>query len=134
MVHRISGSHVGDDLVSDAEHRAVFPQRHFYIVNLITTVASVAQMFNAGLAPFDRPPELSREVRKQQLLLIGLDLYSERSADVRRNDSNFPLRQAQGIGDARSGRMGVRRRRPHGERFFLWIVIPPIAALLAAPA
>src|SRR5690348_6091120 len=102
MVDGVGGSHVGDDLVSDAEHRAVFLQRHLDIMNLITAMAPVAQMFDPSLAPFDGSLELGRQVREQQFLLISLNLYSERSAYVRRNHPNFSLRQTQNIGDARS--------------------------------
>src|SRR4029077_19271209 len=127
MVDGVGGSHVGDDLVSDAEHCAVFLQRHLDIMNLITAMASVAQMFDPSLAPFDRPLELDRHIREQQFLLISLNFYSERSAYVRRDDPNFSLRQAQDIGDARSERMGIGGRRPHGETFFPWIVVRQIS-------
>src|SRR4030095_4780948 len=79
---------------------------------------AIAHMFHPRLAPLDRPPDLAREERQQKLFLIGLDLNSERTADVRRYDPNLAFGKTQHLGDARSERMWVRRGRPHRQVFF----------------
>ena len=113
MIDRVGRAHIGDDLVSDAEHGAVFFERHLDVMNLIAPVTAVAQVLHARLAPFNRTGKLAREKRQEQLFLVSLNLDAKRAAHVRRDDANPALGKAQDIRDARPQRMRIGGRRPH---------------------
>ena len=112
-------------LSSNGEHGAVFLERHLDVVNLIATVPAIAHVLDPRLAPFDRPAELEREIGQQQLFLIGLNLNAEGTADVRRDHADLSFGKTQDIGDAPSERMRIRRRRPHGQAVFFFIISAP---------
>src|SRR5205814_2923960 len=78
---------------------AIVVKRNVGIVDLVAGVAGGDQVLLPILDPTHRLVDDPRDVRKQDLLGIDLDLAAETTAYVRRDHTHLPLRHADLIGN-----------------------------------
>jgi hypothetical protein len=95
---------------------AVPAQRHARLMRLVAVGGGGQQVLVTRLDPLDRPAEVPRHRRHQDLLGIDVALHAEATSDVGHDDAHVRLGQAKRGGDGSADGVRHLRRAPDRER------------------
>ena len=109
------GAHVGQELDVQAGDLAVLGHRHRQVLDLVTAVVGGEQGLRAGLGPLHRLAQLLGDQQGDDLLGSHGDLAAEAAADVRRDDAELVLGQAEGQREHRLEDVRHLGRGPHDQ-------------------
>ena len=109
------GAEIGDDFDFQTENLAVFSERHLRSHRLVAPLDRRDEIFAAGGDPLDRLAQFEREIAGDDIFAVNRSLAAEAAADVGRDQMNFVLGKAEGVGDLGAGAMGPLRGEPHGQ-------------------
>ena len=109
------GSHVHQHVVDEGQDPAVARGRDLGLVNLLPGVVGGHHVLAAVLDPLDRPPQCDRRPRHQEVLGVELSANAEPAADIRLDEPDARLRQAEQIRQDAAVEVGDLRRSPDRE-------------------
>ena len=94
-----------DEVVIERQHATLVVVADVHLVHLAALLVDRGEMLLAVLGPFDRPAELHRRVRHEQLVGVEQhDLRPEASADIGRDDLYLGLGQPEQHGEPAADR------------------------------
>ncbi len=112
--HRV-GPCIADHVQSQAGDRAVLGRGQLDLRQLAAAVVGGDEVLRARFDPADRPPQLLRDRRRQQVLTVDADLGAEAAADLGRDDADHRLRHAELGGQVTPRPVRSLGRLPDGE-------------------